>query len=106
MIIHIIVLLIGFLSASPGVAEPAANETSGEAAGFHTISVVRGKPIKLSEISAIADVSSARDQKGNPVELEGDEYIVGSFTRTTLTIVPPEGKPQDVITLDLKKQPD
>lgn len=83
----------------------SANATT-EPPKTHTISVVRGQPIKVSDIEAIADISSARDQKGNPVTLEGDTYTIGSFTRTTLTVVPPDGKPEDVITLDLIKQPD
>lgn len=85
-----------------GASSPVTPSEDGQQ--MKTISVIRGQPIKLSDLSAIADMSSARDQKGNPAEVDEDVYTIGSFTRTTITIVPQDGKPEDVITLDLLKK--
>ncbi|MFC7781258.1 hypothetical protein [Legionella taurinensis] len=62
----------------------------------------RGSSITLEELAAVADLSTARDQKGNPVTLEEESYQVGSFTKGTVTIIPKSGKADEVITLDLK----
>lgn len=62
----------------------------------------RGSAISLEELATIADLSSARDEKGNPVTLEEGSYQVGSFKRTTISVVPNSGKADDVITLNLK----
>ncbi|WP_454783572.1 hypothetical protein [Legionella sp. WA2022007384] len=62
----------------------------------------RGSSITLDELAQVADLSSARDQKGNPVTLEEESYQVGSFTKGTVTVIPQSGKADDVITLDLK----
>ncbi|HIC7358978.1 TPA: hypothetical protein ACW6D3_002677 [Legionella pneumophila] len=62
----------------------------------------RGSSITLDELAQIADLSSARDQKGNPVTLEEESYQVGSFTKGTVTVIPQSGNADDVITLDLK----
>ncbi|HAT4425591.1 hypothetical protein SC663_09625 [Legionella pneumophila serogroup 1] len=62
----------------------------------------RGSSITLEELAKVADLSSARDQKGNPVTLEEENYQVGSFTKGTVTIIPKSGEADDVITLDLK----
>lgn len=64
--------------------------------------IYRGSSITLEELAAVADLSSARDQKGNPVTLEEESYQVGSFTKGTVTIIPKSGNGDDVITLDLK----
>jgi len=66
-----------------------------------TLEIKRGQSITQNELSAMADLSSARNEKGDSVVLNDNSYEVGSFTRTTISIVPPSGKAADVITLDL-----
>ena len=89
------------------VQAAGANESTPESSEdkVKTVEVVRGKPITIDDLGAIADLSTARDQKGNPVTLDFDTYEIGSFSKTTITIVPPNGKPEDVITLDINKRP-
>lgn len=71
--------------------------------GSSTLTVKRGQSITQNQLAAIADITSARDEKGNPVVLSENSYEVGSFTRATISIAPPGGKADDVITLDLLK---
>lgn len=96
-----------FLAVLTGLAIPAgassqALQLADLSEGTRTIEVIRGKTISADDLSQIADVASARNQKGGTVSLEADEYEIGSFTNTTITVVPPGGGPDDVITLDLK----
>lgn len=91
-----------FLFSGAFAANTAVNESSKE----NSVHVARGKAISMEELTAIADLSSARDEGGNSVTLdEGGEYSIGSFTRATVTVVPVNGKAKDVITLDLKQPP-
>ncbi len=67
--------------------------------------LVRGAEITVGSLGTIADVSSAKNQKGDPVVLdEAASYKIASFTRTTLSIVPENGGVDDVITVDLKPE--
>ncbi|KTD45597.1 hypothetical protein Lrub_2394 [Legionella rubrilucens] len=87
----------------PGYANPLPPiQTADATPATRTIEVIRGRTISASDLSQIADVASARNQKGGSVSLDADEYEIGSFTNTTITVVPPGGGPADVITLDLK----
>ena len=63
--------------------------------------IVRGQSMTVGQISSIADLKSARNEAGQPVSLTDKTYTIGSFTKTTLTILPPNGATEDVITLDL-----
>ncbi|QRN04670.1 hypothetical protein GH742_12780 [Legionella sp. MW5194] len=98
-------LSLGLLAALtwPGYANPPTSiQTADAAPATRTIEVIRGRTISASDLSQIADVASARNQKGGSVSLDANEYEIGSFTNTTITVVPPGGGPADVITLDLK----
>lgn len=101
MTIRILFLAIASsLAFSAGYAMPLQIADAEQAT--RTIQVIRGKTISASDLSQIADVASARSQKGDAVSLEDEEYEIGSFTNTTITVVPPGGGPDDVITLHLK----
>lgn len=91
-------LLLSSLLSCAAVAE----ESTVEPSEGTVIQFTRGKSVTVDELSSVADIASARNQKGNPVTLEEEHYTVASFTRTTITIEPPNGSPSDVITLDLK----
>lgn len=96
---------LAFALSSIGIAADTG-DIQDEANQDNTVHVARGKAISMDELTAIADLSSARDEKGNTVSLnEEGGYTIGSFTRGTITIVPVNGKVEDVITLDLKHQP-
>ncbi|HAU0116411.1 TPA: hypothetical protein JBE95_12640 [Legionella pneumophila] len=88
-------LAISFVTMGHGTTE--VTDTTNQ-----TKHMYRGSSISLEELAQVADLSSARDQKGNPVTLEEESYQVGSFTKGTVTIIPKSGKADDVITLDLK----
>jgi hypothetical protein len=79
-----------------------ADESNVQVPEVQIIQFPRGKSVTLNELSSVADISTARNQKGKPVTLEDVNYTVASFTRATITIEPPNGTPADVITLDLK----
>ncbi|KTD57815.1 hypothetical protein [Legionella shakespearei] len=93
-----VTLLLSSLLSFAAVAE----ESNVEPSEGQIIQFTRGKSVTLNELSSVADLSTARNQKGNPVTLEDVNYTVASFTRTTITIEPPNGSTADVITLDLK----
>ncbi|HAT2081745.1 MULTISPECIES: hypothetical protein [Legionella] len=88
-------LAISFVTMGYGTTE--ATDTTNQ-----TKHMYRGSSITREELAQVADLSSARDQKGNPVTLEEESYSIGSFTKGTVTIVPKSGKADEVITLDLK----
>lgn len=100
--IRILSISLALLFSGAVAADTAVNESSKD----NNVHVARGKAISMEELTAIADLSSARDEGGNPVTIdEGGEYSIGSFTRATVTVVPVNGNAKDVITLDLKQQP-
>ncbi|CCD08927.1 conserved exported protein of unknown function [Legionella pneumophila subsp. pneumophila] len=88
-------LAISFVTLGHEITKTAENANQ-------TKHMYRGSSITLEELAQVADLSSARDQKGNPVTLEEESYQVGSFTKGTVTVIPQSGKVDDVITLDLK----
>ncbi|CAM2832128.1 TPA: hypothetical protein NHI63_002536 [Legionella pneumophila] len=88
-------LAISFVTLGHGTTETTENANQ-------TKHMYRGSSITREELTQVADLSSARDQKGNPVTLEEESYSIGSFTKGTVTIVPKSGKADEVITLDLK----
>ncbi|HAU2157961.1 TPA: hypothetical protein JBK36_16060 [Legionella pneumophila] len=88
-------LTISFATISHGASEDTDTTNP-------TKYIYRGSSITLEELATVADLSTARDQKGNPVTLEEESYQIGSFTRGTVTIIPKSGQADDVITLDLK----
>lgn len=99
-----VVMSLALTFSVPALAE--ATSPQNQENKHNTVHVVRGKGISMDELTAIADVSSARDEQGNSVALRDEGgYSIGSFTRGTITIVPVNGKAADVITLDLKHQP-
>lgn len=99
---YIIGILLGSLlstATARAVDEQLPNESN---ATVDRVLVTREKPMSLKQLSAIADISSARDQEGHSVSLTEENYRVASFSRTTISIVLPEGGSLDeVITLDL-----
>ncbi len=99
---YIFAILLGSLLSVSVIAEnsaPSATTTSSGA--VHKIDVTRGQTLSVKVLSSIAELSSARDQQGHLVSLNEKEYTVGSFTKTTISIVPRNGGLDDVITLDL-----
>ncbi len=67
------------------------------------IHVKRGQALSYNDVTAIAEISSARNEKGDPVQLDATKtYSIASYTNATVSIMPPDGAAGDVITLDLK----
>ena len=73
------------ISGFPQTSSPPATPAS---VNQETIQVTRGQAISQSGLAAIADIASARDEKGNPVVLNEDSnYVIGSYTRTTIRVI-------------------
>lgn len=68
------------------------------------IRLTRGQSMTLDELSSIAKVSTARDEQGNAVSLKDKSYTIESYTRGTVSVIPSNGKEEDLITLDLSNQ--
>ncbi len=92
------------LSAPAFADESDTDSTNTPTEDTHTTRVTRGQSMTKDQLASIASLSSARDQQGNSVPINAKIYTIGSFTRTTITIVPPNGGTDDVITLDLLKK--
>ncbi len=63
--------------------------------------ISRGQSITIDQLAKFAKLTSARDETGEPVALKEQEYTVGSFSRTTITIIPSGGDIENLITLDV-----
>ena len=63
--------------------------------------ISRGQTITIDQLAKFAKLTSARDETGEPVALKEQEYTVGSFSRTTITIIPSGGDIERLITLDV-----
>ena len=99
---YILGVLISTLLSMPAVAQVS---TDGSTHAVHRLIVTRGQLMPVKALSHIADLSTTRDQQGKPVSLDKTiPYTVASFTRTTISIVPPGGGEDDVITLNLNRK--
>ncbi len=95
----IMTLLVSYILSLNAWAADAGQQATDQT--LTPITITRGQSISLDTLSTIADASSAQDQQGNPIQLTDKTYTVGSFNKTTITIVPPNGGADDVITLNL-----
>lgn len=96
-------LLISCHCSSLAWADELENtNNNSSSAGTQKIELNHGKKLTYDQIASVTDIKSARDQSGNPITLDQNiSYTIGSFTRTTISLVPPNGGIDDEITLDL-----
>ena len=95
------VLVCSILSVTALAEEVGQQPTNTSNTKTYSFKATRGHAITLDELASIADVSSARDEPGNPVVLSGKDYTVATYTRTTISILPTTGDQNGIITLDL-----
>ncbi|MBJ15475.1 MAG: hypothetical protein CMF38_02400 [Legionellaceae bacterium] len=70
---------------------------------YKKVVVKRNKPMSVQELGIVADLDSARNQKGQPVILESGIYILTSFKNTTMSVKNIKNLDLGIITLDIKK---
>lgn len=98
----ILSLLICSIFSLNAIAEEAVIRSIETPDGLiNKVLVTREQMMSIKVLASIADLSSARNQQGKPVALIDELYFVGSFTKTTISVVPPYGGVDDIITLDL-----
>lgn len=105
-IIKIMLMLsLGFLFFQTSFAEestPAAENGS----ETRVIEAKRGNTISLKDLGLIANLSSARDEHGKTVTLSGDNYTIGAYSSSTISVVlKGTNDAESLITLDLLKKP-
>lgn len=104
---HLAILGILFISFTSLVfaQDTTPQEKETDTKNTTTIHVKRGQALSYNEVAAIAEINTARNEKNEPVQLDAEKtYNIASFTNATITIMPPDGSNNDVITLDLKSQ--
>ncbi len=100
----LLILLSCCLSSLMVSADEPITANSSNIAASNPIRLTRGQSMTLDELSSIAKVSTARDEQGNTVSLKDESYIVESYTRVTVSVIPSNSKDEDLITLDLSNQ--
>jgi hypothetical protein len=97
-------ILSGALSSNVW-AEEENTKANSPPVDTQMIQLNHGTILTYDQIAAIANIQSARDQSGNPVTLDKTvKYTLGSFTRATMSVVPPGGGMGNEITLDLSRK--
>lgn len=95
----------GIISIDAWAEEALSTTSNSSPIDRQIIELTPGKTLSYDQIAAITDIQSARNQSGKSVTLDKSvNYTVGSYTRATLSLVPPGGELETEITLDLSSQ--